>query len=801
MLISGCNRRASLEKQFLEARAQFQHGYDNQAINSSQVGLARSGKYPEVNWNFRVLLAQISLRHEKPADALQFLNAEPISGISPQTAWLRSLALGLAYCKLHTDADADHLFAEAERDASGAQAKQAELAVYRGQCELSRRREAEAKTFFLQTTSASTADPFDKVEALLGLATCALRHGDNEKGVEFLLQGLELARTLRAGFFEQRALGRLGYAYTELGVFNKALESSLAAEKLASTLHQGEEQEKWQLDIGRAYQNMGKWGLARDYYQQALNSARPLNDLLVVARCLHNLSGIELYHGTIADAVRDHEEHGKLNLQGADLLDWNIDEAMIASRKGDPRAESLLLALLPAIQSVPRLTWVVEAELAFLYDRQGDAVRADKWFQRSIKTIDDTTARMNKVEFQIATRDSFPIIGAYVASLVAHNQPERSLQAGQLARARSLAEELGVKRPPKESAQAWVGRVQAMLRSKKEIALAYFNSEAGAYAWVVSPTHLQVKKLATQQDELETLTASYVKEIADHTDLASSSAQRKLYQLLVEPIRDFIPAGSHVILVGDSALYRINFETLVSDEGQPHYWIDDVEIENASSLDLLLSGQTLHRKGRGLLLVGAPEEVDPNYPRLPNAPLEMDNVQKHFPSAEVKAFSGKEADPEAYTEGNPGRFKFIHLATHGTSDTEDSMNSAVILSRGPHGAFQLYAKDIVKDELKLNADLVTISTCYGAGKGGAASEGLMGLQRAFLRAGAHQVIAALWNVDDATNPTIMDGLYDGIARHESASHALRAAKLKLVHSGDFHSAPYYWAPLQVYTGR
>jgi CHAT domain-containing protein len=124
------------------------------------------------------------------------------------------------------------------------------------------------------------------------------------------------------------------------------------------------------------------------------------------------------------------------------------------------------------------------------------------------------------------------------------------------------------------------------------------------------------------------------------------------------------------------------------------------------------------------------------------------------------------------------------------------MESAIVLS-GPEGSYKLYARDIVPVPLK--ADLVTISACYGAGKRWYTNEGTVGLGWAFLHAGARQVIAALWEVDDATTPKLMDDLYTELNQGKSPATALHDAKLRILAQCDTHSRPYYWASLQLYT--
>jgi CHAT domain-containing protein len=178
----------------------------------------------------------------------------------------------------------------------------------------------------------------------------------------------------------------------------------------------------------------------------------------------------------------------------------------------------------------------------------------------------------------------------------------------------------------------------------------------------------------------------------------------------------------------------------------------------------------------------------------------MQSVGQHFAPSEVKIFSGPAATPRAYITSSPGRYKYIYLATHGTSNAVEPLQSAIILSPDSQGSFKLLASDIMDKKLKLNADLVTISACEGAGTNVQSLEGLLGLEWAFMRAGAHQVVAALWDVDDAVTPKLVGDFYGEINNHKSTAEALRSAKLAMLHSNDFHNRPYYWASLQLYTG-
>jgi CHAT domain-containing protein len=198
-----------------------------------------------------------------------------------------------------------------------------------------------------------------------------------------------------------------------------------------------------------------------------------------------------------------------------------------------------------------------------------------------------------------------------------------------------------------------------------------------------------------------------------------------------------------------------------------------------------------------LLLVGDPVSASPEYPRLPQAATEIDRVEQHFPAKARLVLAGAQATPQAYLASDTGRFSYVHFVAHGTASRTTPLESAVILS--PQGdSYKLYARDIVTKPL--HADLVTISTCYGAGSRAYTGEGLVGLSWAFLRAGAHNTIAALWEVNDTSTAQLMDQLYAEIDKGRDPAVALRAAKLAMAHSDGVYRRPFYWAPFQLYQG-
>jgi CHAT domain-containing protein len=399
-------------------------------------------------------------------------------------------------------------------------------------------------------------------------------------------------------------------------------------------------------------------------------------------------------------------------------------------------------------------------------------------------------------------RDNIPVYDGYVAFLIAQKQYAKALHVAQQGRARTLLldeEKPNAKKPVAADAKIWLSKLQHYLAHDKSVLLSYFETADECYLWTVTANQLRLSPLGIKQPDLDNLIDSYQQEIQQHLPLADSPAAKKLYQILVQPGSDLAPKGSHVIVVADSKSYSINFETLVPSQGTDHYWIEDVELENARSIDLLLAPHPKRVPAKGLLLIGAPTQADPHFVELPHAKDEMASVEKHFPSGKITRFAGADATPDSYLKNSPGMYKFIHMATHGTPNAIDPLRSAIILSAGKDGNFKLLARDIIDDKVRLNAELVTISACEGVGTQLQSLEGLLGLEWAFMRAGAHQVIAAVWDQDDAVTPALMDDFYDQLAQGKSAIDALHHAKLSILHAGGFHAAPYYWASLQLYT--
>jgi CHAT domain-containing protein len=317
-----------------------------------------------------------------------------------------------------------------------------------------------------------------------------------------------------------------------------------------------------------------------------------------------------------------------------------------------------------------------------------------------------------------------------------------------------------------------------------------------SYLWAISGAQSKAAPLSDQQ-QISQDVASYraLIEQEKRDPLASASqAGARLYQELIAPVSALLPHGSRVVVVPDSVLHNLNFETLLAPSPRPHFWIEDVTISIVPSLGIVQAGRTRLSARRSLLLMGDPVTQGTGYPPLPQAALEIAKVQRQFPANQSTVLTGPQAVVDAYSAAQPGRFSTIHFATHVDANAQSPLDSSIILSPQPNG-FRLYARDVA--QMPLHADLVTISACRGAGARTLSGEGLVGFAWAFFQARAQNVVTSLWDVYDNSTAQLMDDFYSGVAAGHSYADSLRLAKLKMLHSN--YQRPYYWAPFQLYS--
>lgn len=316
-------------------------------------------------------------------------------------------------------------------------------------------------------------------------------------------------------------------------------------------------------------------------------------------------------------------------------------------------------------------------------------------------------------------------------------------------------------------------------------------------------------------------------------DVKVEEVARDLYQLILQPAEPLL-GDRPLLIVADGALQYVPFAALpLSTTGAP--LVTSHEIVNLPSASVLAvlrrefrdrqpAPRTLaifadpvfeqdderishspSKEGRSALPSTSVEQtrggqapestVEPDLRRLPASGKEADAIAALLPPEEVFKAVGCAASRSAVTDGRLNLFRTVHFATHGVIESERPELSRLVMSlydeNGQHQDGSLRLSDIYG--LRLDADLVVLSACRTALGKEIRGEGLVGLTRGFMYAGAARVLASLWSVEDRATAELMATFYRGMLRDGlSPAAALRQAQLEVARKPSWRS-PFYWA--------
>ena len=180
--------------------------------------------------------------------------------------------------------------------------------------------------------------------------------------------------------------------------------------------------------------------------------------------------------------------------------------------------------------------------------------------------------------------------------------------------------------------------------------------------------------------------------------------------------------------------------------------------------------------------------------RLPFTGIEAREIVKFAPQNSTLKL-GTEASRQKFLHGEFSSYKILHFATHGFLNQQNPDLSGLVLSLydEKRQAQNGFLRVIDLYSMRLNADLVVLSACQTALGKEVEGEGIVGLTRGFMYAGASGVVSSLWKVDDAATAELMKQFYQAMLKeNQSPAAALRTAQNKLRQIPRF-SKPQNWA--------
>ena len=269
-----------------------------------------------------------------------------------------------------------------------------------------------------------------------------------------------------------------------------------------------------------------------------------------------------------------------------------------------------------------------------------------------------------------------------------------------------------------------------------------------------------------------------------------------LSDVVVGPIAHFIQ-GDKLIIVPDGPLLLVPYAALVDKNSR--YLSETLRIRLIPSitiLKLMAECPVGRHSTSGVLLVGDPwvENVRIKGNAVEQLPSAKEEVEMIGQMLNIEPLTGKNAT-KAQVLSRLNSVALIHIAAHGCAETGEILLSPNPASSKTPGApteedYLLTMTDVLNAEL--HARLVVLSCCH-SGRGKIKAEGVVGIARAFLGAGARSVLASLWAINDDATLEFMRKFYEPLMEGQSVSKSLNQA-MKWMQESDNFSAAKYWAP-------
>lgn len=273
-------------------------------------------------------------------------------------------------------------------------------------------------------------------------------------------------------------------------------------------------------------------------------------------------------------------------------------------------------------------------------------------------------------------------------------------------------------------------------------------------------------------------------EVQSPDDNAAAQA-RALYDRLIAPVAQHLAGRRLITIVPHGVLHYLPFSALRGPDG---YLVETFALRVLPSAGVLaFLGAAGPEPAQSLLVLGDPDLGDPQYD-LPGAEAEARAIAAMEPDARL--FLRAEATKSVLlTLG--AQFRRLHFAGHGQFNAQNPLQSRLLLAGRTPEDGQFTADEIY--DLRLNADLVTLSACETGLARVESGDDVVGLTRGLLFAGARSIVASLWEVSDEETKFLMLAFYEAL-RTAPKAEALRRAQLATLRK---YPNPRFWSAFQL----
>ena len=647
------------------------------------------------------------------------------------------------------------------------------------------------------------------------IAGCYQNLGDKTKALEFYTQAIALHRLVGNQRQLAAALRNVGTFHRDIGEIVKALEHLQEARQISRRIGDRHGEASALSHLAKLEAGRGNLAEAHKLIQEAISATESLRVNLKSQqlRAAFLASARKYYELDIDVLMRMHKQQPD---QGFAAIAFQVSE------KG--RARSLLELLREA-----------RAEI-----RQGvDPALLER--ERELRgLIADRSERQTRL---LSGKSSDAELSAVAQEIDALTTEYEQLQA----RIRDTSPRYTALTQP---VPLNLSEIQKQVLDKDSLLLEYALGDEKGYAWAVTPDSAHsfelparavVEKAARRFYELATERGRSVpgetlvqrKNRLDAAEAEYPKAAAELSRILLAPVAAELKQ-KRLVIVGEGVLQYVPFAALPSPVSAAPLIVEHeiVSLPSASVLAVIRNESENRKPASKTVAVLADPVFSANDPRLTIGKTQSAHAEEpalsdaqrsasesgvaeltrlHFTrqeADEIARLAGEKRNLKALdfaasrtmaTNDKLGDYRIVHFATHGLINNHHPDLSGIVLSlvdeqgRPQNGFLRLY--DIYN--LKLNADLVVLSACQTALGKEIKGEGLVGLTRGFMYAGAPRVVASYWRIDDRATADIMKRFYSAMLKDGlRPAAALRAAQVSMLQDKRWQS-PHYWAAFTV----
>ena len=693
-----------------------------------------------------------------------------------------------------------------------------------------------AQQYFLQVPNGKGKRGYNRQTMLVGYTYFLL--GDYQSALSNLQRALELFKSSHdkdVGTDIAQCDEYIGQVYLAMGQDDLALKSLLPIPVYWESKHHSSDAAEVKALIGEVYERQGKIELARANYQAALKDFQNGNAPAKQAAVAFALGRLELNERNY-DAA---ENYLKESIETTEDIRSDLSSRTLAtafSATVHDRYETYIECLMQERKRQPSRGLESEAFQA------SELARA-----RSLAAMlqDQQTNIVTGVDPQLAEREKdlrrkVHAKAEETISLLAKDYQKEKLD--ELERAltplreqhQQLLQQLQKQNPHynqlQEPIRYSMQQIQELiLEDNDTMLLEYFLGHSASYVWAITRNDARVYELRKDEDITNAVKEVYallVKKTDDDTEKQFNKASGELAQMILTPLAKQ-PAVKRLIVVADGALNYIPFQLLPGPTGDP--LVASYEIVNAPSASIL--GQLRHEKeqrqvSRKTLAAFGDPVFSSNYAQFKNSTsgeavasaaergvdvdpdsLDPKNIQplvygkyelgylRDIAGASAFIARGFDASRAVLEATDFSRYSILHFATHGLLDPKNPKKLGLYLSTVDRAGHDQEGFVTMQDvyNLRVPVSLVVLSACRTGLGEDVRGEGLIGLTRGFMHAGASSVVASLWKVDDEATAELMKHFYTNMLKKGMPpAAALREAQNTLRQNPQWRS-PHFWA--------